>query len=379
MPKTFNVLKSVSEHVRWRFRSIKNPMAVGFVVLILVVFVFGGWFVVECWDWLQSRSEGSESNGETLRNAGLLLGGVVALIFGIWRALAADRQANAAQRQADAAQAQVSAAQAQVDAAQAQVDTAQRTLHNERYQKGAEMLGSRVLSVRLGGIYALQSLAEEHPNHYHIQIMRLFCSFVLNPTPDDLLENKDHNVTSKSSSTDDQIQLRQDVQSIMEAISTRTDKDIDLEKSAGFRPDLSKANLSGLKIGDEELNVEYNLSRVIFWDADLSNAVFVNTDLSNTWYGPNALLNPTTFGINTNLTGAAFIRTDMSKVEFYDTNLSGTQFSIDGVQCARNLTQTQLNNATADPNNPPNLDGLTDANGTLLEPPDEPPQSSDSW
>ena len=33
----------------------------------------------------------------------------------------------------------------------------------ERYERGAEMLGSRVLSVRLGGIYALEHLAAEHP------------------------------------------------------------------------------------------------------------------------------------------------------------------------------------------------------------------------
>ena len=30
--------------------------------------------------------------------------------------------------------------------------------------------------------YALQRLAEEHPERYHIQIMRLFCAFVRNPT-----------------------------------------------------------------------------------------------------------------------------------------------------------------------------------------------------
>ena len=44
------------------------------------------------------------------------------------------------------------------------------------------MLGSEVLSVRLGGIYALQRLAEEWPDQYHIQIMRLFCAFVRLPT-----------------------------------------------------------------------------------------------------------------------------------------------------------------------------------------------------
>ena len=43
--------------------------------------------------------------------------------------------------------------------AERQADTAQQSLLNERYQKGAEMLGNEVLSVRMGGIYALGRLA----------------------------------------------------------------------------------------------------------------------------------------------------------------------------------------------------------------------------
>ena len=44
--------------------------------------------------------------------------------------------------------------------AEQQAITAQSGLFNERYQKGAEMLGSKVLSVRLGGIYALRTLID---------------------------------------------------------------------------------------------------------------------------------------------------------------------------------------------------------------------------
>ena len=64
-----------------------------------------------------------------------------------------------------------------------QADTAQRGLLNERYQKGAEMLGSKVLAVRLGGIYALARLArDDHSGDYHTQVMSLLCAFVRNPT-----------------------------------------------------------------------------------------------------------------------------------------------------------------------------------------------------
>ena len=36
------------------------------------------------------------------------------------------------------------------------------------------MLGNEVLSVRLGGVYALEHLAEEYPSEYHVQVMRIF-------------------------------------------------------------------------------------------------------------------------------------------------------------------------------------------------------------
>ena len=46
------------------------------------------------------------------------------------------------------------------------------------------MLGSAILSVRLGGIYALESLAREHSQQYAEQILKLFCAFARHPTGD---------------------------------------------------------------------------------------------------------------------------------------------------------------------------------------------------
>ncbi len=108
------------------------------------------WLSAEFWDWLRDGPNGVESGSTTVRNLGLIVAGVIGLPLAIWRSLVAQRQA----------------------------DTAQQNLLNERYQQGAEMLGSKVLSVRLGGIYALERLAREHPMQYHIQIMQLFCAFL---------------------------------------------------------------------------------------------------------------------------------------------------------------------------------------------------------
>ena len=67
--------------------------------------------------------------GGQVRNAALVIGGATALLLAVWRSRVAERQAKAAQ---------------------SQVKASQQSLSNERYQKGAEMLGSDVRSVRLG-------------------------------------------------------------------------------------------------------------------------------------------------------------------------------------------------------------------------------------
>ena len=122
-----------------------------FAVLVLIVLLAVIGLSVEHWEWLNGP------NSATVRNIGLLAVGVIAILLAFWRSNVAERQA----------------------------ETAQAGLLNERYQKGAEMLGSGVLSVRLGGIYALKRLAEEHPKEFHIQIIELFCAFVRHPTEGD--------------------------------------------------------------------------------------------------------------------------------------------------------------------------------------------------
>ena len=122
------------------------------IAVVLAIGVYLSW---RFWDDLQG---GPESLSTTVRNLGLVIGGVIAILLAVWRSIS--------------------------EMGSSQADTAQRSLlSNERYQKGAiEMLGNNVLSVRLGGVYALRRLAEEHPEQYHVQTMRLLCAFVRNPT-----------------------------------------------------------------------------------------------------------------------------------------------------------------------------------------------------
>ena len=139
------------EKFRWVVGRVTGREWFWWVAGIVVVAAVGS---VLTWLFWEELRDGS------VRNAALMVGGVVTVLLAVWRSVVAERRAEVAHRQ---------------------VATAQQGLLNERYQKAAGMLGSSVLSVRLGGVYALQRLAEEHPDQYHIQITRLLCAFARNP------------------------------------------------------------------------------------------------------------------------------------------------------------------------------------------------------
>ena len=386
MRRTYNQLRP-------GFRSHLHMIVTGGLSVTAVVVLA---LVVMFWDWL---SDG-ESGSTTVRNVALVLAGVVALPVAIWRSVVADRQAK----------------------------TAQQGLLNERYQKAAEMLGSDVLSVRLAGIYALQRLASEHRQQYHIQVMRLFCAFVRLPTKDQSLEPGQAPIELGTL-----LGVRQDVESITEAIGHRTETQKALEREGDFRLDLRGANLSEAQILDADLSKAMfhrsNLSSVNFANTDLTDAFFVDADLSKARFHDvnftgtrlwsanlsEAMLqgaemarmsfdNTSLCGANlrranlsgaifqdarvanawldsANLSGATFLRADLSRArlvrvdltgaEFLDTdltsanideaNLSGVLFSFGGQQPTKGLTQAQLDQAWADPDNPPKLLCVLDA------------------
>ncbi len=359
---------------------IASGLGVAAVVALALSVVFWGWL-----------SDG-ESGSATARNVGLVLAAVVALPLAIWRAKVADTQAN----------------------------TAQQSLLNERYQKGAEMLGSEVLSVRLAGIYALQNLAGEYPEQYHIQVMNLFCAFVRFPTRD-------------PSFKPGQTPIRQDVESIMEAIGSRAKKLIAIEQRHDFRLDLRGVDLSTGQILDADLTgamfnrsilsgvnfANTNLTNAFFHYADLSkaefwNVIFTGIRLYSTNLSSANLQNAEMFRVGFHVTnlcganlgganlsraifndvnatgarleraslcaatftradfsGARLVRADLSSAELLDVNLteaniseanlSGVRFSNVGHQPTTGLTQRQLDEARADPDNPPQLVGVLDS------------------
>lgn len=250
----------------------------------------------------------------TIRDVGLVIGGITAMMLTVWRSSIAKRQA----------------------------DTAQLGLLNERYQKGAEMLGSEILSVRLAGIYALASLARDHPEQHHIQITELLCAFVRNPP--------EINAGQGTRDSQDNLPpLREDVQAAITAVGGRSKRGLSYEKAGDFRLNLYGASLKWARLTSSNLsgadltraNVMHadlrcaDLSRAILGGADLRDASLKGTDLSGAYIGPDFLPDPSG---------------QLGDVEYMA------------------LTQDQLDEAKADSNNPPKLDSeaFDHATGKLL-------------
>ena len=250
-------------------------VAVSFATIAVVAFYRKwtgiGWVMVICFIvvvsvllshvyWEELRNS-EESLSTTIRNLGLVTGGVVAGILALWRSVVGERQENTARRQAD---------------------TAQHSFLNERYQRAVELLGSQVLSARITGISALERLGDEHPKQYHVQIMKLLCAFVRNPTKEEA-EGEETKQTSL-------YRPRADVQDAMTAIGRRNKGRIRLEKMSGYRLDLrsadlrriwlQRANLSGAMLDHANLTeailIGANLSCVSLWSTNLSSTLFAH-------------------------------------------------------------------------------------------------------
>ena len=283
------------------------------------------------WDWLHSDGD---SNSETLRNIGLVVAAIIALPLALWRSTIAERQACAAHRQSE---------------------IAMQNLLNERFQKGAEMLGHPDLgSVRIGGIHALARLASEHPETFHLPVMQLFAAFVVDRTRTEVAkretsadsapsedkepiksagaahsaDEEDHvgvgHQTERESrsaeyygpffAADRRVGpvpfLAKDVEEVMRMISQRDDRQIALERKNDFRMNLADASLPGFIFHKADFSnfdfTKADLRRVRGWDARLSNAIFPGADLSGA-----------------NMHGADFRDADMRRINLTAARLDG--------------------------------------------------------
>ena len=335
----------------------------GYFWLVLAAFVLiaGVGLTIYFWDWFHPEASTTVSNSETLRNVGLLVGGALAFVFAVWRSWVAERQATTAQHQAE---------------------TAHLGLLNDRYQKAADMLGSNVTTARLGGIYALQSLAEQHPELYHVQTMRLLCAFLRNPPVDGEGDNGQADSEEKD--------LREDLQIAVWAISTchakhsgfedanqylldlgRVDfryaylSEADLSSAILTHANLSASHLMGANMNSARLDLANfcgaNLSGATMvaakmWytraakadlrQANLSSAMLVRVDLSDSYLQQAVLHNALLDGVD--FTGAHLERVDLSNAKFVSAPVLVRAKAAHSSLSGANLQQGDLRRSTLD-------------------------------
>ena len=277
--------------------------------------------------WVRSTQQGSdvltiESGSTTIRNIGLAIAAAVALIVAIWRG----------------------------QVAEAQNEVSRQDLMNERYQKGAEMLGHKVLAVRLAGISALQRLAEQDRLQYHVQVARSLCAFVRYPTPDDKIQT---GIYYDDEGGRHYHPLRDDVQTILNILGSRDHQLSEFEKDNDFDIDLRGSDLIGADM------VGMNLSDVDLGSAKLHGSDLRGADLSGANLGSAVLC-------DAKLQGAILYGTD-----FFIANLTNTIFvgRSHGRRrariAARGLTQDALLLAFYEPGEPPIFSGMQDPSSEL--------------
>ena len=278
-----------------------------FTLMVLIVVLTLSILFWDSWSW-------QESGSMAIRNLVLVIATIAALSLAIWRSKVAERQA----------------------------ETAQRGLLNERYQKGAEMLSSKVLTVRLGGIYTLERLAREHPRDYHTQIMNLLCAFVRHPT-EKTSESPRRTMGQPIIPDDEAPRVRDDVQAVMTAIGSRSDAQIKIEEKEGYRMDLTSASLAGV-----------DLRKASLAGVDLHGAILVGASL----VGVNLR------GANldgASLAGVYLTAADLDGATLFDANLDGAILCMTNLEGCIGLAQERLDRAVAPLGGPPNLTAAVDA------------------
>ena len=198
------------------------------------------------------------------------------------------------------------------------------------------------------------TLAKEYPEDFHISIIRLLCAFIRNRTEDNSL---------KTARNHDHVQLREDVREVVTLVANRNSIQRQIERRFNFYLDLSRTTLPGADLRGAKL------TGAEFFLADLSRVSFAHADLSGA-----SLRGPQLNGVGltgADLSGALFASPFESKAEDYWKSFHATIEDLDDPDylddqdSAKGLTQVQLDDAWADPENGPNLNGVRDADTGL--------------
>jgi len=208
----------------------------------------------------------------------------------------------------------------------------------ERFTRAVEQLGAcdkegnPAIEIRLGGIYALERIANESDKDYW-PIMEILTAYVRKNSGTELTENKKNthvsmDIQAEESSivvTQKAKKLPLDVQAILTVIGRRK---YYFGAGESKRLNLSETCLQGARL------IEYHLERTNFDEANLKNAVLVKTRLKQATFFEACLENArlseayieNAVFINAHLENASFDKADLGDVIFIKVRMECTVF-----------------------------------------------------
>lgn len=306
-----NETDDLTELRLWLVRLVSGSIALG----LLVVLPYLWWLnvtpidqreaILGVKDSFELRNQAIKSVTTSIQILATVFGGIAILFnvyYGAKRAKALEKNAIAATQNAIAATKNAEVAE------QGQI--------TERFTKAIEQLGSDNISIRLGGIYALESIAEySQKGHWsersHWTIMEVLSAFVReNPSLKEDLEAK------KAEGEQQPQKLRTDIQSALTVIGRR-----DLKKDPSDQMlNLSNTNLKMAVLTEAEANLQgLNLFGANLQEAKLFKAKLQGANLSQ------AKLQDAVFSAaklqGANLRGANLERAFLCQAKLPDTDL----------------------------------------------------------
>jgi uncharacterized protein YjbI with pentapeptide repeats len=314
-------------------------LSIAIVVSVIAALAFWWWWPkwqVNCLA-LEIRDPKARADVEDnfRRTIGQLLGGA-AVLFGAWLAFLQFSQ------QQQTAQSQIK--QQQQAAQQQQQQAARDLLISNQVSKGFEQLASDKMAMRLGGIYALEGVmgASERPEQYRGPVLEMLCAFVREYTIGKTVFEKP----------------AIDIQAALTVIGRRKGQELpDLAKANIPGANLSGANLTGADLDSANRNSAYlsgaNLLGANLLGANLSGANLTGAKLSRVDL-TGANLTGANLGLadlngaylsSANLRGADLTGANLRSANLRGANLSVAYLIRADLNGAKNLIQTQLNEA----------------------------------
>lgn len=196
----------------------------------------------------------------------------------------------------------------------------------ERFSKAVELIGSKELSVRLGGLYALERIANDSPKD-HITVMEILAAYIrensmkeppeTEPVPVPKIDEKQIAETFQEEPLKDVYDVA--TTDVFAAITIINRRNIINDKER-LKFDFTLANLNGVDIRyadfDEAIFDGTTFQGAVLSMSDFSYAKFQNANLKNADLMASDL-------ISANLTNANLENANLKRVNFQAANLQG--------------------------------------------------------